>query len=75
VSRSYRRTPIIGFACSHSEKFYKRLRGKQERQRARVALAKGEPAHFEFAPWDEWVTGRDGKQWFDPEQHPRLMRK
>jgi hypothetical protein len=77
MSRSYRKTPITGIAGSKSEKWYKRFRAKRERAKVRELLAKGlyELLEVELCPWDEWDTGRDGKQWFDPLLHPKLMRK
>lgn len=29
----------------------------------------------EQAPWNEWDCERDGKVWFDPKKHPKMMRK
>lgn len=77
MSRSCRKTPITGIAGSSSEKWYKRFRAKKERAKVKEVLSLGlyDLLEIELAPWNEWDTGRDGKQWFDPLVYPKLMRK
>ena len=75
VTRSKRRTPIVGVAGTGAGP-YKQVRAGQERARLRTLLASGREAEVdrELAPWDEWACGRDGKQWVG-DTKPREMRK
>ena len=63
MSRSYKKSPIIGYCVSTSEKYYKRLRAKLERAHVREAIRNGESPDYEMAPWNEWTTNRDGKRY------------
>ena len=73
MSDSYIKRPYIHQACSISERWYKRYRAHLERMRLRAKLAHGDydTVTSELAPWNEWVTDRDGKLYF-PEY---LMKK
>lgn len=80
MSRSRRHEPVTGFACSTSEKGYKKDRQGRERTAVRQALRLGlliqdADINYELIPWNEWVTARDGKMRFDPIKYPKLMRK
>lgn len=71
MSRSKRKTPIVGNTLSESDKEYKKERAGQERARERSlihdAKLDSEEAQdalgAEQAPWNEWATARDGKQY------------
>lgn len=87
MSRSTKRTPIIGMKIPASTRGYKTVRARAERshQRALTAQAtKGDEnaqlrLEVEAKPWDEWSCERDGKQWIgglaDAQSRARLMRK
>jgi hypothetical protein len=77
MSRSYRKTPIIGVCGSDGMRAYKAYRAGQERARVRGKLAHGDydGLEFELAPWDEWDCPRDGKEWWGDELPIREWRK
>jgi hypothetical protein len=72
MSRSRRKTPITGITTARSDKQDKRLDHRAERAAVRDALAHAQdpPRH----PRGQYFE-KDGKQRFDPERHPELMRK
>jgi hypothetical protein len=80
MSRSRRRTPIIGIAGSNrvSEKQDKRFNNRAFRRKNRVKL-QIEGEDFEGIAVDEvsnlWTMTKDGKFYFDPKKFPKLMRK
>jgi hypothetical protein len=65
MSRSRRKTPIIGISTMDTEKDFKR----QENRRRRAA----ERAGKDFVP-QSWGP-KDGRQWIGGDPDPRLMRK
>ena len=76
MTRSYYHNPVSKQCGSKSEKFYKRHRAHKERSRVRNNLSHGDyDIGYELYPWNEWSTGRDGKQWdsdwFDGEILPK----
>lgn len=73
MSRSRRKTPIVGMTTSRSNKSYRVNEHRAERRKARVAVQVGdEPPHpKEYG--DEWNSPRDGKQTVDPKS--KWMRK
>ncbi len=77
MSRSRRKTPVAGITTSDSEKQDKRRANRKLRRRVRAIL----PAEPDAVLPDlrevssVWGFDKDGKQRFDPESHPRLMRK
>lgn len=65
MSRSRRKTPISGWACSASNKVFKKNEHRRERRLVNVLLHIGEetmPHHKKFG--NEWDSPRDGKMWF-----------
>lgn len=65
MSRSYRRTPIIGWCVCRSEKPWKRKAHRALRRAVRVELARG---NWETLPRlrelsDVWTWGKDGRQY------------
>ncbi|MBK5945223.1 hypothetical protein CCR83_01865 [Rhodobacter veldkampii DSM 11550] len=75
MSRSHRKTPIIGVTKAPSDKAFKAI----EHRRARRALnqidqtANDAPHEKQFG--DSWRADKDGKHPFDPRECPELMRK
>lgn len=75
MSRSYRKTPIIGLTSKPSDKTFK----KAEHKRARRALSARDlsieepPADKKFG--DPWSSPKDGKRWIGRNRCPELMRK
>ena len=79
MSRSYRRTPMCGWAFCDSEKADKQRWHRRMRAAITVRL---HDADFDevWLPHEReignlWCMGKDGKQRFDARQHPELMRK
>lgn len=82
MSRSYRKTPIVGIAKSENVRWYKQLRASTERTLERMLLRKASledenaaaDLSVEQEPWNEWNSPRDGKQWIG-NRYPKLLRK
>lgn len=77
MSRSHRHTSITGNTKSESEKQDKRLGNRRLRRRVHVKLVQG---HEEVTDtldevYDHWNASKDGRNWFDPKEHPKEMRK
>ena len=65
MSRSYRKTPIIGMTNCNSEKRWKRYANRALRRTVKVELARG---NWESLPLlreisNVWAWGKDGKQY------------
>ncbi|RRJ96005.1 hypothetical protein Ga0100231_018805 [Opitutaceae bacterium TAV4] len=82
MSRSRRRTPCGGITTARSEKSDKQDAHRRLRTRLRSALARQQEQPEADSVWpgprdvsDPWAMAKDGKCWFDPRQHPNLMRK
>ncbi|MEL6771041.1 MAG: hypothetical protein AAFP18_08255 [Bacteroidota bacterium] len=78
MSRSRKKTPISGITTATSEKHDKRLANRRSRRRIRQRLAAGHdgtdlPLLREVS--NVWAMNKDGKLYFDPATHPKLMRK
>ena len=79
MSRSKRHSPIIGIAKARSEKLFKQASNQVLRQKQKNALqddpdAAVLPVRSREAV-ETWTGPKDGKSRFDPQKHPRLMRK
>ncbi len=76
MSRSKKKNPICGNAKADSEKEDKQRTHRVFRRREKDALRKEQDPPEDF---DEvastWDYAKDGKQYFDPDKHPDLMRK
>lgn len=79
MSRSRRYTPITGHTLAKSEKRDKVMAHREARRTTNqlmgwIVLDDVEPPHpKEYGnPWD---AAKDGRGWFDPIKHPKLMRK
>ena len=79
MSRSRRKTPITGNACSESEKHDKHLANKALRAKVRDALARdAEVMPIMREASNVWDFNKDGKQWLPKlaiAEQPKLMRK
>lgn len=77
MSRSYRKTPIVGMTTAESDKEFKRQCHKAARQAEREALAHVDmdTEHVEIERPDMGGYGeKDGKQWLG-DRFPEEMRK
>lgn len=74
MSRSYRKTPVTGFSCSKSEKKDKQIYNRRFRRAIKREIFNDILPDLREVS-DVWQMTKDGKQRFDPEKHPELMRK
>lgn len=77
MSRSKRKTPLIGLTTAQSDKPFKIDEHRSERRRARVLFqstldADDRRLHSKVYG-DPWNAPKDGKQWVDPKS--KWMRK
>lgn len=76
MSRSRRKTPITGNTLAESEKTDKQLARRAGRKRVKELIRAG---RYDELPEDNegesWGWAKDGKQFFDEEEFPNLMRK
>lgn len=79
MSRSKRKTPIMGITCAKSEKEDKRLANRAFRRRTRQALVvEMEPPFSRHQVSNVWDFAKDGKQFLSQEtikNYPRFLRK
>jgi hypothetical protein len=75
MSRSSRRTAVCGVTCADSEKDDKRRWHRRWRHGNRQRIRQGADPLPLRAISDPWLMAKDGRQWFDRTQYPRLMRK
>lgn len=78
MSRSRKRTPIMGIVSATSEKDDKRANHRRERRRVREVLATTPepdslPHHRELS--DPWTMAKDGKRFLGRRAHARDRRK
>lgn len=78
MARSRRKTPISGITTARSEKSDKKLWHSRMRARLRTHIMSGGDA--DLTPLvrevsNVWSFAKDGKSRFDPNKHPKLMRK
>ena len=74
MSRSRRKTPIVGITTAESDKPFKMAEHRRERRAVNAALAQGgEPPHA-LLFGDPWSSDKDGKQYV-AEPSPNLLRK
>lgn len=76
MSRSRKKTPIMGITKASSDAWYKKYLHGKRRAKVRGLIYWGD---FDGAetdiPYDWWETEKDGRQYFDPRKHPEWMRK
>ena len=87
MSRSRRKSPICSITCSDSEKWDKQKANRRFRKHTKQLLRRQiqseelEECQSEVLPekmkelCEVWSFAKDGKQRFDPEKWPDLMRK
>ncbi len=78
MSRSRRKTPACGNTTAVSEKDDKRYAHRAERRVNHQFLATtgdGDALKATRAVSNPWSMDKDGKQRFDPQRFPELMRK
>jgi hypothetical protein len=80
MSRSRRKTPIVGLANSASEKDDKVIAHRRARHAAKIAVAAAhrngdaEAVERDHPRSGQWTFGKDGKRWIG-RRDPTLMRK
>jgi hypothetical protein len=76
MSRSRRKTPIRGITTAASDKSSKIASHRRIRRTIRqLALENLVVLPEERQITNSWSFNKDGKKWFDSDQHPDLMRK
>lgn len=78
MARSRRKRPICGITTSDTEKEDKRIANRKLRRKVKQRLAtEAEPETLPHVREvsDPWAMDKDGKQPFNPEKYPELMRK
>jgi hypothetical protein len=79
MSRSFKKTPIMGIATSSCQKKFKQQEHQKERASIRSKGFEEEMSTKKFG--NEWDSPRDGKMWFGhcahtwPVDYPKWMRK
>lgn len=78
MTRSKRKTPVIGNLTAVSEKQDKRINNRRIRRAVKTTiqvdpLTETLPEEQELT--SQWQMDKDGKSRFDPKKHPKLMRK
>ena len=75
MSRSFKKNPICGHTMATSEKKDKRIANRTHRRINKTRINSGqEPLELREVS-DPWGMDKDGKQRFDPKEHPKLMKK
>ena len=74
MSRSRRKTPVVGITTAKSEKDYKSAAHRQERTMAKRCLRRAEEVPGGKSFGDPWNGDKDGKQWLG-DRFPELLRK
>lgn len=75
MSRSKRKNPSCGMTTAPSDKPFKQREHRRERAALRgLDLAVDDPPQARRFG-DPWYGEKDGKQWFDPQRLPEIMRK
>ena len=78
MSRSWKRNPFAGITSAKSEKYDKRLANRRVRRTNKYLLAITNDESQLLARRElsnVWCMAKDGKVWFDPKKHPKLLRK
>jgi hypothetical protein len=75
MSRSRRKTPIMGITTAESDKSFKVAEHRRERRAINAALGKTEDLPHTKLFGDPWESSKDGKHVFDPVRYPGYMRK
>ena len=79
MSRSHKRTPTRSYDNCDSEKSYNDMWHRSLRRVARQRIYRANPDEvvlpYEREIFDDWDFGRSRRRWFNPREHPELMRK
>lgn len=80
MSRSKQHTPVTGVTTARSEKEWKRDNNRKLRSRSKQRLGNTLDPDALVLPLmrevsNVWSGPKDGRQMFDPQKHPKLMRK
>lgn len=75
MGNSRRKTPMCGMTTAETDKPFKMNENRRQRRAVKVALMTGADVPSPKAYGNPWSSQKDGKQRFDPEAHPQLMRK
>lgn len=77
MSRSRKKRPFSGITTAPSEKRDKRICNRSMRKENKIRMRLGEEADFidKREAMNAYSMAKDGRMRFDPERHPRLMRK
>lgn len=75
MSRSRRKTPIVGMTTAESDKPFKIAEHRRERRSVRAAVRQLEDAPDPKEFGNPWHGEKDGKQWLDLSHRGELMRK
>ncbi|MDW3223416.1 MAG: hypothetical protein R8G34_11105 [Paracoccaceae bacterium] len=75
MSRSRRKTPIIGITTAQSDKRFKKAEHKRARRKLKAADLTEDTPPDPKAFGNPWASDNDGKQRIDPHKLPGLMRK
>jgi hypothetical protein len=76
MSRSKRKSPVVGMTTARSEKQDKRWNNRLLRRKIHQAIHQGDdilPHVNEVS--NPWSMDKDGKRRFDPHREPKLIRK
>lgn len=75
MSRSRRKTPIVGMTTAESDKPFKEAEHRRERRSVRAAVKQLEDAPDPKLFGNPCHAEKDGKQWLDLSHRGELMRK
>jgi hypothetical protein len=78
MSRSYKKNPAGGMCVADSEKENKRTANRAFRRKSKQAVHTLRLDRIPFSirqVSDVWCFAKDGKMWFDPQKHPKMLRK
>lgn len=78
MSRSRKHTPVTGNCVAESEKISKQRWNRYFRRLTKIFLRRDSEGALPMNIKKEtevWDGPKDGKQRFNPKEHPRLMRK
>ncbi|MGF7004533.1 hypothetical protein [Aminobacter sp. BE322] len=74
MSRSRRKTPIIGITTAETDKPFKQAEHRRERRAVKAVIKTGEEPPAPKAFGNPWDGQKDGKQWI-ADNVPELLRK
>lgn len=75
MSRSRRKTPIIGMTGAPTDKPFKTAEHRRERRAVKSTVKQLGEAPDPKLFGDPWRADKDGKRWLDPSDGDELMRK